>query len=90
MIDVVMGRSRPALRPFVKGYTGYPRLLGLPAGELAGLVVGLGAILGRRAERLVDRLVSARTWHARFALLDEVLYDLAAGIRAPPGWLGGS
>jgi AraC-like DNA-binding protein len=58
-------------------------LLGLPAGELAGLVVGLDAVLGRRAETLVDRLASAPTWEARFAQLDEVLFDLAARVRAP-------
>jgi AraC-like DNA-binding protein len=59
-------------------------LLGLPAGELAGLVVGLDAFLGRRAEHLVDRLASAPTWAVRFAQLDEVLLDLAARVETPP------
>ena len=59
-------------------------LLGLPAGELAGLVVGLDAVFGRRAEHLVDRLVSAPTWNARFAQLDQMLFDLGARVRMPP------
>jgi AraC-like DNA-binding protein len=59
-------------------------LFGVPAGELAGMVVGLDAVLGRRAERLVDRLASAPTWTTRFAQLDEALLDLAARVGAPP------
>ena len=48
-------------------------LLGLPAGELAGHVIDLGALLGPVAGELLDRLRSARTWTDRFFELDEVL-----------------
>jgi AraC-like DNA-binding protein len=47
-------------------------LFGLPAGELAGLVVPLDAVLPRAAE-LADRLATARRWPERFAAVDEVL-----------------
>jgi AraC-like DNA-binding protein len=58
-------------------------LLGFPAAELAGIVVDLEAVLGRGADRLVDRLASAPTWTDRFAILDEAL--LAASSRSR-GW----
>ncbi|SEG72501.1 Helix-turn-helix domain-containing protein [Thermomonospora echinospora] len=48
-------------------------LFGLPAGELAGTVVDLSTLLGRVGVELVDRLSTADTWTARFAILDEVL-----------------
>lgn len=53
-------------------------LLGVRAGELAGDVVDLGALLGRRAQALIDRLASAPDWPERFALLDAELAALAA------------
>lgn len=56
-------------------------LLGLPAGELAGHVVELGALLGPVAGELVDRLRSARTWTDRFAELDRVLERVAGQSR---------
>jgi AraC-like DNA-binding protein len=56
-------------------------LFGLPAGELASTVVALDALLGRRAGEWLDRLRSADTWAARFAVLDDVL--LAALVDAP-------
>jgi len=58
-------------------------LLGLPAGELSGIVVGLDAVLGRSAARLADRLASAPTWAGRFAVLDDVLAKAAAGAATP-------
>lgn len=68
-------------------------LLGLPAGELAGCVVELGALLGPVAGELVDRLRSARSWTGRFAELDRVLGRVAErrpgpGSGPPPelGW----
>lgn len=68
-------------------------LLGLPAGELAGCVVELGALLGPVAGELVDRLRSARSWTDRFAELDRVLGRVAerrpgTGPGPPPelGW----
>jgi AraC-like DNA-binding protein len=48
-------------------------LLGLPAGELAGHVIDLGALLGPVTGELLDRLRSARTWTDRFFELDDVL-----------------
>ena len=58
-------------------------LLGLPAGELAGIVVGLDALLGRAADRLADRLASVPTWAERFVVLDGVLAAAAARQTAP-------
>lgn len=58
-------------------------LLGVPARELAGLVVDLDDVLGPRAEQLLDRLASSPSWTARFAVLDEVLCDAAARAQAP-------
>jgi AraC-like DNA-binding protein len=46
-------------------------LLGMPAGELASEVVPLDGLL--RAGELIERMASAASWPARFALLDEVL-----------------
>ncbi len=58
-------------------------LLGVPARELAGRVVGLDDLLGSTAERLRDRLASAPTWAARFAVLDDVLCDAANRAHSP-------
>ncbi len=52
---------------------GAHRLLGLPMSELTNQAVPLDALLGRDADRLVDRLASAPEWASRFALLDQVL-----------------
>jgi AraC-like DNA-binding protein len=63
-------------------------LLGLPAGELAGEVVALDALMGRGADRLADRLASEPTWAGRFDVLDGVLTEAAARRAtpsAPPG-----
>jgi AraC-like DNA-binding protein len=59
-------------------WRGARALLGLPAGALAGDTVDLAALLGRRAEGLLDRLAAAPAWDARFALLDAELTALAA------------
>ncbi|MBL7261954.1 helix-turn-helix transcriptional regulator [Paractinoplanes lichenicola] len=49
-------------------------LLGLPAGELAGLDVDASALLGEPAvARIRERLSAAPDWASRFALLDEWL-----------------
>lgn len=57
---------------------GARRLLGVPAGELAGGVVDLEQLWGQRAGELCDRLVSATSWGARFGVLDDVLGRMAA------------
>jgi AraC-like DNA-binding protein len=62
-------------------------LLGLPAAQLAGDTVDLDALLGRRAERLLDRLNSTEDWDERFALLDAELTALAANGRGERGVL---
>jgi AraC-like DNA-binding protein len=48
-------------------------LLGVPAGELAGLVVDLEDVLGPSAPELVQRMADATSWPDRFAVLDSVL-----------------
>ncbi|MHA6793348.1 helix-turn-helix domain-containing protein [Pseudonocardia bannensis] len=58
-------------------------LLGVPAGELAGDVVDLAALLGRRTAPLLDRLATTPGWAERFALLDAALAGLV-----PPGQRG--
>lgn len=53
--------------------TGARALLGVPAGALGGLALDLVDLLGVGADRLVERMATARGWTARFAVLDEVL-----------------
>ncbi|MGW2264153.1 helix-turn-helix domain-containing protein [Streptomyces koyangensis] len=56
---------------------------GVPAAELAHRLVPLDELLGALAAELSDRLRSATTWAARFAVLDELL--LRAVGRGGPG-----
>jgi AraC-like DNA-binding protein len=59
-------------------------LLGVPAREIAGRVVGLDALLGREGDELTERLDGAAGWPERFALLDAALLErLARSRRAP-------
>jgi AraC-like DNA-binding protein len=73
-------------------WRGARALLGVRAGELAGDVVDLAALLGPRTGPLLDRLASAPCWDARFALLDEALLRLATdgaggrGVRPEVGY----
>lgn len=48
-------------------------LLGMPAAELAGLVVGLEDLLGSGGRLLQERLVDAATWKARLGLVQAAL-----------------
>lgn len=48
-------------------------LLGCPAGALASLDCPLDAVLGALGTELVDRVRTASTWPARFAVLEEAL-----------------
>jgi AraC-like DNA-binding protein len=57
-----------ALRPL-----GARALLGLPAGELAGLDVPAEAVLGPLCAELRARALAAPGWPERFAILDEIL-----------------
>ena len=48
-------------------------LLGLPAGELAGIDVPGSAVIGALAGEVRDRLQAAPAWPDRFAVIDDVL-----------------
>jgi AraC-like DNA-binding protein len=59
---------------------GVRALLGLPAGELAGLDVPAEAVLGGVGAELRERIRGASGWPERFAVLDEILLrQLLAG-----------
>jgi AraC-like DNA-binding protein len=62
------------------------RLFGVPMHLLANRVVALEDLLGRDAERLVERLYEAPGWAPRFALLDDALARRLDAARPPsPG-----
>lgn len=63
---------------------GVRSLLGVPAAGLAGAVVCLENLVGRFAGELVERLVAAPDWDARFALLDRTLTARARPITLDP------
>ena len=63
-----------ALRPL-----GARSLLGLPAGELAGIDVPAETVLGGICAELRARTMTAASWRDRFAIVDEVLLRLAGG-----------
>jgi AraC-like DNA-binding protein len=65
-------------------WRGARALLGVPAGELAHDVVGLEALVGRRAGELTERLALAPDWDARFDVLDQVLGGLVDDRRPGP------
>ncbi|WIM94786.1 helix-turn-helix domain-containing protein [Actinoplanes oblitus] len=65
---------------------GCRELLGLPAGELAGLDIDPAAILGESfVARVRERLCAAVDWPARFAVLDAAFGALPATRPARPG-----
>jgi AraC-like DNA-binding protein len=66
-----------ALRPF-----GARALLGLPAGELAGLDVPAEAVLGGVCAELRARALAAPGWAERFDVLDEILLRRLAATAA--------
>jgi AraC-like DNA-binding protein len=66
------------------------RLLGVPMSEVANRVVDLEDLIGRDGGELVERLVEAPGWEARFALLDQVLGARLAGAAAPPAEVAGA
>lgn len=55
---------------------GAPALFGVSAGELASTVVRLEQVVPGVADELVDRLATAATWRARWAVLDHILLRL--------------
>jgi AraC-like DNA-binding protein len=58
-------------------------LLGVPAGELAGIDVHAVDVLGRVADRVSIRLGESRGWSERFAVLDELLGAVLVDDRPP-------
>jgi AraC-like DNA-binding protein len=59
-------------------------LLGMPAGELAGIDVHGPDVLGPMADRIGERVREAPDWPGRFAVLDQMLASrLAAGPAGP-------
>ena len=58
-------------------------LLGLPAGELAGLDLEADDVLGPFAAELRDRIREASTWADRFAVLDDLLSRRAVQQESP-------
>jgi AraC-like DNA-binding protein len=50
-------------------------LLGVPNREITSLVVSLEDLLGTRARNLLERLVAAKTWNERLALLDRAFLE---------------
>jgi AraC-like DNA-binding protein len=68
---------------------GTQALLGVPAAELSGYVVGLGDLGSPRLARLPGRLAEARDWNSRFAILDEMLVAVMGDAASPApevGW----
>lgn len=59
-------------------------LLGVPAGELAGIDVHAADLLGPRVEQLRERLVASASWPQRFALLDAALAGWLRDVAGPP------
>ena len=59
-------------------------LLGLPAGELAGLDLPATDLLGRLGADLPEQLQAVGSWAARFRLLDDRLGRLVDPDRTPP------
>jgi len=68
-----------ALRPL-----GARALLGLPAGELAGLDLPAQGVLGGACGELRDRVREAACWPERFAVLNEILLRRAAHADVAP------
>lgn len=58
---------------------GARRFFGLPAGELSGYLVSWPDLLGHLGTQLVERLIEATDWPARFATLDELLGQALSG-----------
>lgn len=52
-------------------------LFGVPPGELSGVTLDLGDVLGADARRLPDRMAMATTWPERFDVIEEYLARVA-------------
>jgi AraC-like DNA-binding protein len=64
---------------------GAKALLGMPAGELAGIDVDGPAVLGAFADQIVERMREQPDWPSRFAVIDEMLTARLAGSDAADG-----
>ena len=69
---VRMGGELDCLHVFLKP-SAARALLGVSGGEVASRVVPLGDIDGAMGDELIDRLLAADTWRARFAAVDGIL-----------------
>jgi AraC-like DNA-binding protein len=67
---------------------GVRALLGIPAAELSGCVVGLDELGLSELAVLPERLAETPSWQERFAILDQVLAARAADAVAPPPEVG--
>lgn len=65
-------------------------VLGVRAGDLASLVVGLDDVMGRRGRELTERLSCADGWSERFDILDNVFAHRLADRSGLPGQLVGA
>jgi len=59
-------------------------MLGVPAGELAGIDVHAEDLVGPRVRGLREQLLAQPSWDCRFALLDRVLGSWLADVPGPP------
>jgi AraC-like DNA-binding protein len=66
---VRQGGDAFGLRVFLKPL-GVRAILGVASAEISSLVLNLSHIWGNRAGDLIEMLLTANTWHRRFAMLD--------------------
>jgi AraC-like DNA-binding protein len=64
-------------------------LFGLPAGELANWDGDATQVLGGFVAELQDRVRAERSWAGRFAVIEDVLGQRAAGFDPDHGWVAG-
>ena len=59
------------------------RFFGVSMGAVAKRVLHLDEVLGAQADRIVSQLQDARSWGARFAMLDQLIGSRIESARAP-------
>src|SRR6266542_245635 len=62
---------------------GASMFLGVPMEAIANTAVGLDEVLGQEADRTIGRLSEARSWEARFDVMDAVIIDRFSKGRPP-------
>jgi len=65
--------------------SGGQALLGVPAGDLRGLILDLAELFGAETDDLVDALRSTADWRRRFALIDALLLRRLGDTRLTDG-----